>query len=404
MKHLGFKRIFPSLLLLSLILSFSISSLAVNHDVRVKLSSFKKLPRISARTLQVAMPGRSFEKLGARFVQLTKHPLSLEKSFGWWNGEGRVWPSPTLYLKGENVLVGSNPAPKRFKIHAHSRGVDWIGIFPVEEYLKGVIGSEMPASYPMEALKAQVIAARTYALKRKTLRKREVFDLESTIMDQVFTWPQKNLPAWAQKKIEKAVDETRGQVLVGTKSRRLIHAFYHADCGGSTESAYEVWQRGKPSSSRHKDHACQARSSNQWRTRLSESQLLAGLKKHYFVGLNTKIENVRITERTPSGRAKRMSFTLSHGRSIEMSGEGMRRIFGFSRVKSTLMDMKYSDKEKRLVVHGKGHGHGVGLCQKGARSHALQGKSASSILKLYYPFAQIQRLKVAEPERLAAAQ
>ena len=364
----------------------------LRRQIRVRLASFTNRPQVSGRFFKVGLKGE--ERL---VMQSSESGLSSfsKDQLQWRFTKNTQLTSPYLSFKGKGMSLNQVGAPEHFVLYKNKNRYHWVGYFDLENYIKGVLVKEMPASFPIEALKAQAIAARTYALKRMKMRADLFFDLESTVKDQVFQWPPVNHPQWVQDKIDRAVEETRGIVLLNKKSGRLIHAFYHADCGGSTESAFQVWNMGRPFSSRKLDFQCRDRRSNSWQVTLREDQLLARLRTQYFVpfkpkmpgeSLQTNIYSFEVVESSPSGRARRVKFRFWNGHEIEMSGEGLRKLFGFNKIKSTLFSAQL--RPGVLTLKGKGHGHGVGLCQRGARILAQRKFEASEILKHYYPFAQ----------------
>ncbi len=117
---------------------------------------------------------------------------------------------------------------------------------PLESYLMGVLPSEMPTSWPLESLKAQAVASRSFVLYQMESRRHLDFDVESTIHDQVFRTENMNYTGKYRDKLLKALTETRNEVLLqpgkGLSPAKIQKTYFHSDCGGSTESSFFVWR------------------------------------------------------------------------------------------------------------------------------------------------------------------
>lgn len=282
------------------------------------------------------------------------------------------------------MLADQSVPEDSFVVKSSSTQFDILADLPIEEYLLGVLPAEMPAAWPIEVLKAQAVASRTYALKKMRHRRGTQFHLESSVLDQVYDHRQKVLlpPAYLAK-VKAALKATEGEFL-GDDEGQPISAHYHADCGGTTEEAVHVWGRGEALGTRI-DHSCPQSPLARWQERINIDNLVRQLWPSE--GLFLDISEVKIIKRTPSGRVGRMAFILRDGRRRELSGHEFRERMGFSRVKSTLFDLEQQGTWLRLI--GRGHGHGVGLCQWGAKSMALQGLNYREILKRYYPHSKL---------------
>jgi stage II sporulation protein D len=251
---------------------------------------------------------------------------------------------------------------------------------PLEEYLYGVLPMEVPASWHIEALKAQAVAARTFALSRKRNSKNPLYDLDDTGNSQVYGG------ADAETEIlRRAVDETKGEVMFfGDK---LVTACYHSNSGGITANSSETWGVGLPYLVSVKDPYSRNSPVYRWRTSIPRSTLEGRLSD--LLGIpNLKVRAIRVVDRDSTGRAKVLEIRHSGGRS-RVSARRFRRVFGTTRVKSTLFDLKLMGD--RLEVSGYGYGHGVGMSQWGAQNMALKGMSYREILGFYYPGVRIVR-------------
>jgi stage II sporulation protein D len=248
-------------------------------------------------------------------------------------------------------------------------GLQAVNVLPLEAYLEGVLGSEMPPSYPMEALKAQAVAARTYALSRKLEQYDQPFHLGSSVLSQVY----KGLAA-VDPRTHQAVQATRGQVL--TWMLQPIEAYFHASCGGHTESGLDALGRDLPYL-QSVDCPCGQLPQSAWSLTLGPGELAAlGAVK----GATLKVQG-----RSPTGRARSVALGP---RTVD--AVWLRERLGYSRLKSLTFDISRARQGWRLDGHG--FGHGAGLCQWGARVYAEKGWDFRRILLHYYPGTELQTL------------
>ena len=252
-----------------------------------------------------------------------------------------------------------------------------INILGIEKYLSSVVGSEMPAKWPLEALKAQAIASRTYALKQKG---NPIYDIDSTQKNQVYNGLESRT-----YKTARAVRSTRSLVL--TYKNKLINALFHSSSGGMTENSQDVWKNEYPYLSSVRDFD-RNNPKLQWKKKFSSGELQ---KLFPEIGGIKKIEILNITN---TGRVKNVKIFGKYG-SDQISGVDIRKKMN---LKSTFMRFKFiEDKkyisdndnsnipiEKTLIVFGQGSGHGVGMSQWGARYMASKGQKAERILKHFY--------------------
>lgn len=248
---------------------------------------------------------------------------------------------------------------------------DQILSLSLEEYICGTVAAEMPASFEDEALKAQAICARTYALNRmingiKYAKNADMSDditcCQAYVTDQEFG---KRHPAGTEEyleKIQQAVEETRGQVML--YKGEPLDALYSSTCGGRTEEggARQPYLKGIVCP------YCQ--SSPRYLTR----QTFTGAQLNRLLGLTGRDIRIKVTKRSLSGRIKQIKVNEQI-----MSGEKLRTALGLPSTRCTfLVD------GNRVDVISRGYGHGIGLCQFGANGMAKQGKSYRQILQHYY--------------------
>jgi len=239
----------------------------------------------------------------------------------------------------------------------------------IEEYLRGVVASEIPHDWEQEALKAQAVASRTYALYQKRTAGSRPYHIVATVGDQVYGGRNGE-----HRAADRAVRETAGEVL--TYDGEIIPAFYHASCGGHTESAFELWGLDVPYLG-GVDCECQRISQyGVWEKRFSPAQIAQSLGKigYRLDGLwEASIDGI-----TPAGRVKQV--VLRHaGGIVSIPAEKFRSALGTTAVPSVFFELELSGGE--IVISGRGSGHGVGLCQWGAQEMALRGYDYQSIMQ-----------------------
>lgn len=249
-----------------------------------------------------------------------------------------------------------------------------VNTLKLENYLRAVVPKEMIASWPIEALKAQAVAARTYALYQHRKRTDYLYDVDATILSQVYGGKRTERP-----KTDRAVSETRGKVLL--KGDRLVLAYFHANSGGFTEDSGNVWRVSFPYLQSKADPYSR-RKKSAWAYGLSLAELSRRLKRRGIrVG---RVSRVIPLERTASGRIKAFRVVGSRG-TRKLSGNTFRIGVGSTRMQSTLVQFREGGEGGRLKMEGRGLGHGVGMSQWGANEMARRGLSHQEILSFYYP-------------------
>jgi len=275
------------------------------------------------------------------------------------------------------IWVGQKRFPGKVNIFILDSEILVVNVLGIEKYLTSVVGSEMPTKWPMEALKAQAIASRTYALKQKG---NNLFDIDSTQKNQVYNGLESTT-----YKTTRAVNSTRSLVL--TYDNKLINALFHSSSGGMTENSQDVWKNKYPYLSSVQDFD----SNNpkfRWQKQFSNKELINLFPK---IGGLTNIEILNITS---TGRVKNVRLIGAYG-SDQMSGVDLRKTLGLN---SNFVRFKFFEEElnntfsskKGLIVFGQGSGHGVGMSQWGAKYMASKGHKAEKILKHYYRGVQIK--------------
>ena len=255
-----------------------------------------------------------------------------------------------------------------------------------EEYIFGVLAAEMPALYDKEALKAQAVAAYTFALNRQTENADKDYDITTDMgTDQSFITEEKAREKWGDKadeycdKLKGAVKEVENFAV--TYDGKPILAVYHAISSGKTEDCENVWGKAypylksvaSPGDSLAPDYISKAVfSADDLRDKLSKTVELSGEPQDYFGK----------TERTASGTVKSIEVCGS-----DLSGGEIRSALS---LKSSDFEVLYKDGEFVFTVYG--YGHGVGMSQYGADCMAKQGSDFKEILLHYYSECKVEKL------------
>jgi len=348
---------------------------------------------------------------------------------GIWVGEKRYAGKLNLFIRENDILV--------------------VNVLGIEKYLGSVVGSEMPAKWPLEALKAQAIASRTYALKQKG---NPLYDIDSTNKNQVYI----GLEAGTHR-TKRAVNSTRSLVL--TYKNKLINSLFHSSSAGMTENSQDVWKNKYPYLSSVKDFD-KNNPKLRWNKKFSKSQLqnlfpsIGGINKIEILDVTStgRVKNVRIhgefgtdqisgvdirkkmnlkstlvrfkfiedNENKSSDESPKLfstnsseNETLTHivrvGDTLILIADqydvSVEAIVALNNIKnSSLINIGQrllvprnnndsSSSDKILVVSGYGSGHGVGMSQWGAKYMANKGEKANAILKHFYKGVEIKPFK-----------
>jgi stage II sporulation protein D len=252
---------------------------------------------------------------------------------------------------------------------------------PLERYLVGLINAEISSKWHDEAIKAQAVVARTYAVYQKRKRADAPFHLTNTNLDQVYIGANaEDMAAFS------AVRDTAGEILSYRGEPAL--AVYHSNAGGQTEAAKEVWGADYPYLKAVKSPYDRSAPSFSWELSIS-GEALGGLlrKAGYNIG-----DPVHITtkERSSTGRVKSLEVRDRSGGSLMLPGEHLRKAVGYAALRSTLFNVKRVGGG--FVFKGRGSGHGVGLSQWGAKGMAEKGFNYTLILRHFYPGTRLVKV------------
>jgi stage II sporulation protein D len=257
-----------------------------------------------------------------------------------------------------------------------------IASMALEDYVAAVLAAESSNFRSGEALKAMAVAARTYAMYFRDRHRGGRFDFCDT------THCQDLRRGRVTPQFVRAAEETAGQLLWFDGSPAAT--YYHANCGGVTEAAHELWGRHHPYLVRRQDPYCRLAGNPSWESAYSKNlvrKVLAGR------GLDApeSLDDVQVTERTSSGRAARLM--LIGERVVAVPAAvfrlAMQRSLGWRSLPSESFSVRAAPD--KLIFHGRGAGHAVGLCQDGAERMGRAGKSFAEILTHYYPGTVLAR-------------
>ena len=421
--------------------------------INVLILKDKKIRIRSDRSIPLTIKGKRFSNKKIKGLNLKKqnnrttlifdknkdkiYDLKKEEKFvvssldrrGIWVGQKRYAGKLNIFIREDDILV--------------------VNVLGIEKYLSSVVGSEMPSKWPLEALKAQAIASRTYALKQKG---NPQYDIDSTNKNQVYM----GLEAGTYK-TKRAVSSTRSLVL--TYNNKLINSLFHSSSAGMTENSQDVWKNKYPYLSSVKDFD-KNNPKLRWNKKFSESQLqkifprLGGIKKFEILNVTStgRVKNVRIHGSYGTDQIsgvdlrKKMNLkstlvrfkfiedneTKSNDDSLKLlstnslekeplthivrAGDtliliadqydvSVEEIVALNNIKNSSLinvdqrllvprnSLNLKSTDKILVVSGYGSGHGVGMSQWGARYMAHKGEKANAILKHFYKGVEIKPFK-----------
>ncbi len=406
---MGRKRI-KALLIISLITFFALAPSITSASpadpalLRVGLTSYNKaaspITVSSASGFSITgapapdEPGESTES-----TQTISYPAGASVAFEvtasvltltFWNGSSVIMQAPVTLTPADSATIKiacARGKPKEYRgqleIGLRSGKLGLVNIIDLEDYVLGVLPAEMPDAYPTEALKAQAIAVRTYALKNRGKHSSQGFDICDSQHCQVY-----NGSVSGKNRCAKAVMDTAGMVL--TYNGQLISVLYSADCGGTTQSYAEAYP----------DHdipylGCVSEPSEishlEWEKRYTPADLEVRLRS---AGIKEAagLKSIAVAATGPSGRVQSIEITGETG-TATITGNKLRGALGYGVIKSTLFTIA-SDDDGTITFTGRGFGHGIGLCQTGARGLAEPpfNYTSDQILAHYFPGTQLSSL------------
>ncbi len=308
--------------------------------------------------------------------------------------EAQISPIGNTQLSIRYVDINGKTITKNFPGSFHfsrsKSGVLQVVVkLPIERYLIGVLPSEMPLSFPPEALKAQALAARTYALYQVKARTKQPYDVYADVRSQMWV-PSKE----ADPRSRMAVNSTTG--LIVTDNFRLFPTYFHSDCGGATAKAKYIFSDSDitPLSGKECPHGPE---SLKWRFTISKPTLSTRLSKGGVS--NGRIIRIEILDENKRqlqtiGRVYYVRLFMDNGVVQTIPANKFRIALGAGKneLASTFFNVSTDSTGQNLTFEGRGFGHGVGMCQYGAMYLAKEGESFDEIIKFYYPGSTIVKV------------
>lgn len=381
--HLLFRQIAPTGFLGIIVWLVSIApGLALELRVAVR----QNIPQV---TIASSTPANILDSAGRQIANLqqlagTAVATGSSVSIGRMSGS-RLWIEPT---QGGLIQVGERWYRGRLELIGTSKGLVAVNHIALEEYLPSVVGKEMYPTWPLESLKAQAVAARTYALFRRNRELRRggtLFDVGDSVLFQAY-------PGVASETASTiaAVQATHGQVL--TVNGQLIEAVFHSASGGHTENSEQVWS-GIVSYLRGVPDFDQTAPVYQWTVQFTATQL-----RQRIPGIGN-ILAIQPTQVSQQGRIRQVQVIGDSG-TRTMTGAQIRSALG---LRSTLftadpqLPLVASQAHSRVppssfIISGRGNGHGLGMSQWGAYGMANQGYTYDQILTYYYQGVTISQM------------
>lgn len=372
---------------------------------------------------------------GARTGEILTGPVSITSSAGGIRvadahghvrgfGPGTpVYAGPVLRrgdTSGEEIInLAGYRYPGTFRVvptESEPNAFDIVNVVEIERYIPGVISKEIFPHWDETTFMVQAVAARTYALQRREGARKagRHYDVDDSTMDQVYGG------LTGQRVAIRATEATRGVVM--TSGNRLGEALYSAVCGGKPALAEEIWPKEiapvtiqnvsytppatKANTGLSREIFCQNAQWYEWEVARRTDELTRRLqawgkdRKHDLAKLGT-VRSVEVVQRTQAGRSMLVKVTDAKGASVTLTAEQLRNAANFA--VSGLPDLTSvarvhsNDYEVRVgrgvtVFKGRGHGHGVGMCQNCAQGMAERGDDWRTILRTFYPQLEVTRI------------
>lgn len=294
--------------------------------------------------------------------------------------------SPAVVIEPEKpAVLRVNARPYRGELillRAAEGKLTVVNRLGLEEYLVGAIASETSSMWPMEALRAQAVVSRTMVAHRIWISRDKPFDVTADTGTHLYYGISAE-----RGRTRSAVEETKGEVL--SFEGELFSAAFHANCGGHTERASEIWSVKKPLPplSGVPDPYCRNLSHYRWNWKISLADFGRMLGRE-AAGAG-RVTGCRVLARNRSGRVRSVVVAGTEGETV-FTGRRLRQLLGANRLKS--LNFTVETAPGMLIFEGLGWGHGVGLCQWGSYGMARRGHAKGEILAHYFPGAVLRKL------------
>jgi stage II sporulation protein D len=381
LQHRSLNRSWSLGVMLSPLISLLISLPVLAIDVRVGIQQDVAKISVGSSTEATLLDGKG-QSLGKMSAL---EGFAAEASSGGVTVLGKKAWQLTIQPKDNGfVYIGDRWYRGTVRLVRSAGGLTAINKVDMEDYIASVIGKEMYPTWPIEALKAQAVASRSYALYQMKRPKYKLFDVADTVASQVYIGITAEAPS-----TQEAVRSTAGQVLM--YGGQVVEAVFHSASGGHTENAEFVWLKPKPYLKGVPDFD-QMAPVYQWTTTLTAAQL-----RQRLPGLGTILSMTPI-QTSPTGRIQTIKIQ-GNAAARMMKGSELRRVLG---LRSTLFTAKPQFeplaaqqpsspnlRPSRFTIEGRGNGHGLGMSQWGAHGMASAGKNYKDILAHYFQNTRI---------------
>lgn len=349
--------------------------------------------------------GKSLKKVTIKGTDITKELPILSKreslagrrviQFNCKKSKGTKINKPVLLasLKSQTGVLKWDEIPYQgeFQITvSHDKNsCDLIHQTNLEDYLATLLSREMNSKWPIEALKAQAVAARSYALfkmKHKVNTLTPFYDLENSEKHQVGGALMDKT-----KKTANATNDTKGEILVTKKTKKQTPVFFHSKCGGRTLTPEKVWANKISGYKERTCPFCHNHGRKVWKTKISKSKFA-----NYLDRILSKYYSKKPTKKSgeflmvPDRKFKRKISYYKKGERNHIKKADLRKLLGRKKVPSN--NFKIDMHKNHVELIGEGYGHGVGLCQFGAFELAKRGYTYKQILAYYFPNHVIKKV------------
>jgi stage II sporulation protein D len=310
-----------------------------------------------------------------------------------------IYPVTRLEItpkQSPSVWVNGHQYRGRMRFFRRSGGgVLAVNVLPMHEYLASVVDSEMPISFGVEARKAQAIVARTYALDVMSKDEGQDYDLFASTSSQKyqgFRYRDGSRELAGESEASRnIVRETTGMVCLF--QGKLFRTYYSAVCGGQTTQGSALFRDAAAALKSVPCNFCREATRFRWKADLAKHEVADKLTAYFRAEGKTfgQLRSIKLVRGDPSQGTEVPEFEVHDGqRGLRISAAVLRRQLPAGTLESPFFSV--TERGGRLYFEGRGHGHGVGLCQWGARGQALQGRTAIEIVHYYYSGSQVSRL------------
>jgi stage II sporulation protein D len=400
------------------------------NRIRVRLVEAAPKVEISGSRLKLSEPGKPVRLLdsasdGSPSQWVFRCQDGRVRAVPVLGGQAIDLPDPvSVQATGAFVYFRGKPYREELQIHSVGSFCEVVNSVEVERYLVGVVNSEFNSKWNEDAIGAQIVAARTYALYQIKIARGEPerrYDVDASVSDQVYDGPLRE-----DLRAQRLVEKTRGMVLtVGNDWHPSpLKAYYHSTCGGMTELPENVW--GNPSVGFRRPVKCPFCGGSpalNWQLELTSKDMLEAFRRAAVSSEGTRpdwaqswpeewrqivgtklLKGMRVGAVDGEGRVSEMvtSWGYLDPRTrrlatidLKLAGARFREWLGPARLRSTsfrVLTQVFAHGQGSWRILGRGNGHGVGMCQWGAKTMGERGYKTASILKHYYPDAILRKL------------